>query len=196
MQSHLGADLVHTKNSIDVDLSVNLVLACPPPFPSASSLRPAHSHPRAFFCSACSVARSFALWITRNNMSSHDKELPMISSIIVLANEGKRIASRYYQNACPDLKSQLAFEKKLYQKTHRTNARSDAEVVLFEKYIVVYKYIADVFFYVCAPSEENELVVLSVLNCLEDSLQTLLQYVWRPSITHNRRLSIHNIMVQ
>lgn len=108
-------------------------------------------------------------------MSAADRQLPSISAIIVLDQDGKAIASKYYQKSCTDIKAQHAFEKKLYQKTCRTNAKQDAEVLLFEKYVVLYKFVNDVIFYVCAPAEENELIVLSVLNCLEESLHQLLR---------------------
>ena len=108
------------------------------------------------------------------------------------------------------------FEKKLFQKTMRSNARMDgnsffeckqaarnmqkllvasaqhtvgrteirnspsilhiilAEVLLIQKMCCAYKFESDVHFYVLASENENELVVLSVLNALEESLVLLL----------------------
>eukprot|EP00455_Lapot_gusevi_P044286 TRINITY_DN550_c0_g1_i2.p1 TRINITY_DN550_c0_g1~~TRINITY_DN550_c0_g1_i2.p1 ORF type:complete len:119 (-),score=23.30 TRINITY_DN550_c0_g1_i2:114-470(-) len=46
---------------------------------------------------------------------------------------------------------------------------------MFERYIAVYKHCADVFFYIISSTEENELIVSSVLQCLEESMSMLLR---------------------
>jgi hypothetical protein len=47
------------------------------------------------------------------------------------------------------------------------------EVVLFEKIMAVYKHSGDVFMYIIGSPQENELILSTVLQCLEESLQTL-----------------------
>jgi len=100
---------------------------------------------------------------------------PTVSAIVVLDSDGGRIAGKYYSKEFSDFKTQSAFEKRLYQKTSRSSARVDADVVLFENYIVVYKFISDAYFYVLGPQEENELILLSVLSALEEVMATLLR---------------------
>ena len=70
---------------------------------------------------------------------------------------------------------QLAFERSLYQKTIRSSARNDPEVVMFDGNIVVYKFISDLHFYVTAEDHENELILLSVLQGFFESVSLLLR---------------------
>lgn len=46
-------------------------------------------------------------------------------------------------------------------------------MVLFEKVMSVFKHSGEVFLYVIGAPEENELILASVLSCLEESLKTL-----------------------
>ena len=81
---------------------------------------------------------------------------------------------------------QLAFERSLYQKTIRSSARNDPEVVVFDGNIVVYKFISDVHFYVTAEDHENELILLSVLQGFFESISLLLRgMVEKRSILEN-----------
>ena len=52
-----------------------------------------------------------------------------------------------------------------------------AEVVLLDKFVVVYKVSGDAFFYVLANADESELVVANVLSCLEETMSNLLRCV-------------------
>ena len=102
------------------------------------------------------------------------------------------------------MSSQSNFEKSLWNKTSRTNARAEgaphsadaprsvlrlcsptqptallpfaAEIVMFDNYIVVYKYIGDLMFYVTGSQDENELILHSVLVAFYESISILLRY--------------------
>jgi len=86
-----------------------------------------------------------------------------IKNVLLLDSEGKRVAVKYYDRDMESTVQQLAFERSLYQKTIRSSARNDPEVVMFDGNVVVYKFISDVHFYVTAEDHENELILLSVL---------------------------------
>ena len=45
--------------------------------------------------------------------------------MLVLDSDGKRVAVKYYDAESQELSEQLAFEKSLYAKTSRTNARGE-----------------------------------------------------------------------
>uniref|UniRef100_A0A674NVJ5 Coatomer subunit zeta n=1 Tax=Takifugu rubripes TaxID=31033 RepID=A0A674NVJ5_TAKRU len=77
----------------------------------------------------------------------------------------------YYDDTYPTVKEQKAFEKNIFNKTHRT----DSEIALLEGLTVVYKSNIDLFFYVIGSSHENELMLMAVLNCLFDSLSQMLR---------------------
>uniref|UniRef100_A0AAY4D907 Coatomer subunit zeta n=1 Tax=Denticeps clupeoides TaxID=299321 RepID=A0AAY4D907_9TELE len=77
----------------------------------------------------------------------------------------------YYDDTYPTVKEQKAFEKNIFNKTHRT----DSEIALLEGLTVVYKSNIDLYFYVIGSSHENELMLMSVLNCLFDSLSQMLR---------------------
>jgi len=64
-----------------------------------------------------------------------------ISSVLVLDSEGKRICCKYFTNEFATSKDQLAFEKNLFQKTHRANA----EILMWDNVVAVYRNNADVF---------------------------------------------------
>eukprot|EP00274_Cyanoptyche_gloeocystis_P000713 CAMPEP_0196655880 /NCGR_PEP_ID=MMETSP1086-20130531/10005_1 /TAXON_ID=77921 /ORGANISM="Cyanoptyche gloeocystis , Strain SAG4.97" /LENGTH=191 /DNA_ID=CAMNT_0041988405 /DNA_START=34 /DNA_END=609 /DNA_ORIENTATION=- len=101
--------------------------------------------------------------------------LPIIKCVLILDSEGKRIACKYYTEDYPTVASQLAFEKSLFNKTHRINARAEAEILMFEGVIFVYRFSSDVHFYVGGSQNENELILVSVLTALYDSISTLLR---------------------
>ena len=47
------------------------------------------------------------------------------------------------------------------------------DVIMVDKTVVVYKHINDVFLFVVGGSEENELILSSLISCFEDTLQAL-----------------------
>ena len=64
-------------------------------------------------------------------------EMPKVLNILMLDADGKRIAVKYFD---PDMKTvpqQMAFERQIFAKTSRTNARGEAEIALLDKHLVV-----------------------------------------------------------
>merc|ERR1711916_115731 len=94
-----------------------------------------------------------------------------IDCCLVLDNEGKRIAAKYYQNSPTTLKTQHAFEKTLHNKTRGAYA----EIVMLDKQIAVYKNVGDTTLYVLGGHEGNELVLAGALETILESLDTLLR---------------------
>ena len=102
--------------------------------------------------------------------------MPMVKAMIVLDSEGKRITVKYYTKEwASSVKEQSNFEKSLFTKTCRTNARGEAEIIMFDNHVIVYKFIADVFFYIVASPEENEIAMAQVLAALTESTSILLR---------------------
>src|SRR5262249_53903155 len=54
---------------------------------------------------------------------------PSISAIVMLDSEGNRLGAKYYTKdvSLSDLKSQLNFERKVFEKTNKNNARQDGK---------------------------------------------------------------------
>ncbi|KAK5648922.1 hypothetical protein RI129_003814 [Pyrocoelia pectoralis] len=95
-----------------------------------------------------------------------------VKGIVVMDNDGNRILAKYYdRNVFPTAKEQRAFEKNLFNKTHRANA----EIIMLDGLTCVYRSNVDLFFYVMGSSHENELILMSVLNCLYDSISQILR---------------------
>jgi hypothetical protein len=67
------------------------------------------------------------------------------------------------------------------------------EVVLFDKVMAVYKHSGDIFLYIIGAPEENELILSSVLSCLEESLQTLFNSDAVESAQLDKRTLIENL---
>ncbi|EEC01119.1 zeta-coat protein, putative [Ixodes scapularis] len=61
---------------------------------------------------------------------------------------------QYYDNTFPSVKEQKAFEKNLFNKTHRANA----EIIMLDGLTCVYRSNVDLFFYVMGSNHENETV--------------------------------------
>ncbi|XP_041038394.1 coatomer subunit zeta-1-like [Carcharodon carcharias] len=100
-----------------------------------------------------------------------EPSLYTVKAIFIMDNDGERILAKYYDNTYPSVKEQKAFEKNIFNKTHRT----DSEIALLEGLTVVYKSNIDLYFYVIGSSHENELMLVAVLNCLFDSLSQMLR---------------------
>ena len=70
---------------------------------------------------------------------------------------------------------QTAFETTLYRKTKHTNTRSEAEIIMLEKNVAVFRVANETRFYVVGSNEENELIVSAVLDGLYEAINTLLR---------------------
>uniref|UniRef100_A0A8C6TER5 Coatomer subunit zeta n=1 Tax=Neogobius melanostomus TaxID=47308 RepID=A0A8C6TER5_9GOBI len=110
-----------------------------------------------------------------------EPSLYTVKAVLILDNDGDRLYAKYYDDTYPTVKEQKAFEKNIFNKTHRT----DSEIALLEGLTVVYKSNIDLFFYVIGSSHENELMLMAVLNCLFDSLSQMLRYLNSLGGTHN-----------
>jgi hypothetical protein len=100
---------------------------------------------------------------------------PLVKNVLLLDGEGKRVAVKYFSDDWPSFTSKLAFEKSVFTKTQRTSARTEVEIGMFEGYVVVYKFISDVHFYVTGGEDENELILASVLQGFFDAVAILLR---------------------
>ncbi|XP_078475444.1 coatomer subunit zeta-1-like isoform X5 [Lampetra planeri] len=113
----------------------------------------------------CLLRRCFicALLFNYRNM---EPSLYTVKAIIILDNDGERLYAKYYDDTYPSVKEQKTFEKNIFNKTHRT----DSEIALLEGLTVVYKSSVDLYFYVIGSPQENELMLMTVLSCLVESL--------------------------
>ncbi|OAY72132.1 coatomer subunit zeta-2-like [Ananas comosus] len=100
---------------------------------------------------------------------------PSVKNILLLDSEGKRVAVKYYTDEWPTLAAKLAFEKSLFTKTLKTNARTEPEITMFDGYIVIYKFIQDLHFFVTGANDENELILAAVLQGFFDVVGLLLR---------------------
>lgn len=92
------------------------------------------------------------------------------------------MAKYYDKNVLPTVKEQKTFEKNLFNKTHR----AVSEIIMLDGLTCVYKSNVDLFFYVMGSTQENELILLSVLNCLYDSISLILKkFVEKKSVMEN-----------
>jgi len=95
-----------------------------------------------------------------------------VKGILILDNDGKRVYAKYYDSKVfPTLKEQSAFEKSLFSKT----AKANSEVLMLDGLTVLYKSNVDLFFYVLGGAHENELLLMSVLNCVYDSISQIMR---------------------
>ncbi|WIA32292.1 hypothetical protein OEZ86_003138 [Tetradesmus obliquus] len=115
-----------------------------------------------------------------------DTTCPTVKSLIVLDSEGRRIAVKYFAPEWGTVSSQANYEKSVFAKTSRTNARGEAEIIMFDDYLVVYKCLGDLMFYVTGSLNENELILYSVLQAFYEATSTLLrQQVDKKTVLEN-----------
>ncbi|XP_068689328.1 coatomer subunit zeta-1-like [Montipora capricornis] len=100
-----------------------------------------------------------------------EASLYTVKAIAVLDNDGERVVAKYYDDTYPTTKEQKEFEKNLFNKTHRANA----EIIMLDGLTCVYRSNVDLFFYVMGSSNENELILVSVLNAFYDAISILLR---------------------
>ncbi|CAE7413767.1 unnamed protein product [Symbiodinium microadriaticum] len=99
--------------------------------------------------------------------------VPYISCLLVLDSDGERIIAKYYNGKAKT--EQTKFEAMLQKKTKFLNFRSDAEVILLDQEIVVVKGSTDCKLIICGSVDENELILVSVLDAVFDTILTLLR---------------------
>ncbi|KAK4399312.1 Coatomer subunit zeta-1 [Sesamum angolense] len=87
-------------------------------------------------------------WIKVSVTVIHNDFCPSVKNILLLDSEGKRVAVKYYSDDWPTNSAKEAFEKAIFTKTQKTNARTEAEIAMFENNIIVYKFVQDLHFYV------------------------------------------------
>lgn len=104
-----------------------------------------------------------------------DTVVPLIKNLLLLDSEGKRIAVKYYGDTWQNVAQEQAFEKSLFGKTQRANARGEPEVIMFDSVVVVYKSIGDVHFYVTGDQNENEIILVCVLSAFYEAVTMLLR---------------------
>nr|XP_043637651.1 coatomer subunit zeta-1-like [Erigeron canadensis] len=100
---------------------------------------------------------------------------PLIKNVLLLDSEGRRVAVKYYTDEWPTNSAKLAFERSVFIKTLKTNARAEAEIVMFENNVVVYKFVQDLHFFVTGGESENELALAAVLQGFSDAVTLLLR---------------------
>ncbi|KAL6585170.1 Coatomer subunit zeta-1 [Orobanche minor] len=100
---------------------------------------------------------------------------PTIKNIILLDSEGKRVAVKYYSDDWQTNSAKLAFEKSVFTKTQKNNARTEADITMLENNIIVYKFVQDLHFFVTGGDDENELILATVLQGFVDAVTLLLR---------------------
>ncbi|XP_030077317.1 coatomer subunit zeta-2 isoform X1 [Microcaecilia unicolor] len=100
-----------------------------------------------------------------------EPSLYVVKAMFILDCDGQRLVAKYYDETFPSPKEQRCFEKSIFNKTHR----ADGEIAFLEGMTIVYKSSIDLFFYVVGSSQENELMLVSVLTCLFESLSHMLR---------------------
>ncbi|CCH43888.1 Coatomer subunit zeta-2 [Wickerhamomyces ciferrii] len=114
---------------------------------------------------------------------SKNLSLYAVDAFLILDNEGKRLYAKYYKaphkteqefeaSQFATLKSQKAFEKSLFAKSYKQNA----DIILFEDHIVVYKEVSDVVIYLISGLDENESILFQTLEGFKDGLDKVLNY--------------------
>ncbi|KAJ4958060.1 hypothetical protein NE237_025171 [Protea cynaroides] len=109
------------------------------------------------------------------NFGTYQESCPSVKNILLLDSEGKRVAVKYYSDDWPTINAKFSFEKSVFTKTQKTNARTEAEIAMLDSNIIVYKFIQDLHFFVTGGDDENELILVTVLQGFFDAVALLLR---------------------
>jgi hypothetical protein len=128
--------------------------------------------------------------------------LDTVKALMILDNDGNRILVKYYdKETFPNVAAQKKFEKSLFTKTHkvclliiniklRCKLQANAEIIMLDGLTCLYKSSVDLFFYVVGSGQENELLLMSVLDCLFNTCSGILRKnVDKKSLCDNMEVS-------
>ncbi|KAJ0008223.1 hypothetical protein Pint_28978 [Pistacia integerrima] len=96
-----------------------------------------------------------------DHFSASNDCCPSVKNILLLDSEGKRVAVKYFSDDWATNGAKLAFEKNVFIKTLKTNARMEG--------------IYDLHFFVTGGENENELLLTGVLQGFFDAITLLLR---------------------
>ena len=99
---------------------------------------------------------------------------PSISAVVILDSDGERIAVRYYTPQYATLGTQHAFEKSLLAKAVKSQGTDEADIVIFDGLITVFRGGRDCYLFVTGDQDENEIILVDVLNTLYSALSMLM----------------------
>lgn len=102
---------------------------------------------------------------------------PQVTGLLILdQNDGSRIHAKYFGSEMRSKPAaQLNFERGLFSKTRSQTARGEAEIVMINGQVCVFRTGIDVIFYVIGGLDENELVLVSVLDGMYNALNGILR---------------------
>ncbi|RXH88794.1 hypothetical protein DVH24_000393 [Malus domestica] len=126
-------------------------------------------------CYGCTPCEAIQVPTTKRQTSHLRDSCPSVKNILLLDSEGKRVAVKYFSDDWPTNGAKLAFEKSVFTKTLKTNARIEAEIMMFESNVVIYKFVQDLHFFVTGGDDENELILATVLQGFFDAVALLLR---------------------
>jgi hypothetical protein len=104
-----------------------------------------------------------------------DGSVPNVMALLIMDGEGGRLICKYYGGFMPTAAERTDFEAKLFKKTKHTAARSEAEIIMMDNLVAIFRASADSRFYLIGSAGENELILTCVLDALHDALHTLLR---------------------
>ncbi|GMM54630.1 coatomer subunit zeta [Maudiozyma humilis] len=102
-----------------------------------------------------------------------------IEGVLILDGAGERVYAKYYPHSTAEgagesplgsHKQQREFETQLFAKTHK----KDAEILLCDGHLVLYKEFVDVSLLLVGAQQENELVLQAAFDAFRGSLELVL----------------------
>ena len=88
-------------------------------------------------------------------------DAPAIVNVLILDKTGSRICVKYFSDRFASTITQLNYEKSLFSKAQKQPSTSDAEILIFEGLVTVYKSQGEITFFVTGDQDENEIILVS-----------------------------------
>ncbi|AAS54474.1 AGL016Cp [Eremothecium gossypii ATCC 10895] len=102
-----------------------------------------------------------------------------VEAVVILDNDGQRIYAKYFNpphqaveedSLSSNVKLQKELEATLFKRTHKQNA----DILILDEHLVLYKECADVCIYLLGPLDENEIVLQDTLGAMKLALEMVL----------------------
>jgi hypothetical protein len=91
-------------------------------------------------------------------------DAPAIVNVLILDKNGGRICSKYFTDRFASNVAQMNYEKSLYLKAQKQPSTTDAEILIFEGLVTVYKSQGEITFFVTGDQDENEIILVIFAN--------------------------------
>lgn len=99
-----------------------------------------------------------------------------VKGVAIFDNEGRKFYSKFYNTTGPlaTKSGQILFEQQLFSKTSKMGAKNqEVEILFMDPFISIFKNLNDISIHIIASSDENSILIASILEAIVEALEIL-----------------------